>query len=128
MLRFTIAFTLSEEFREIGVMKAIGIRNIKIRGLYLTKYFAISAVGAGIGLMLSYPFGKLLINYSLESIIIDSGNNGFINATCSVLVAAVILLFCLCCTGRVSKTSPVDAVRNGQTGERFHQIRGRQTN
>ncbi len=119
VLRFTIAFTLSEEFREIGVMKAIGIRNIKIRGLYLTKYFAISAVGAGIGLMLSYPFGKLLINYSSESIIIDSGNNGFINAACSVLVAAVILLFCLCCTGRVSKMSPVDAVRNGQTGERF---------
>ena len=37
ILRFTIAFTLSEEFREIGVMKAIGIRNLKIRSLYLVK-------------------------------------------------------------------------------------------
>lgn len=119
VLRFTIAFTLSEEFREIGVMKAIGIRNIKIRGLYLTKYFAISVVGAGIGLILSYPFGKMLINYSSESIIIDISNNGFVNAACAVLVAAVILLFCLGCTGRVSKMSPIDAVRNGQTGERF---------
>lgn len=119
VLRFTIAFTLSEEFREIGVMKAIGIRNIKIRGLYLTKYFAISVVGAALGLILSYPFGKMLINYSSESIIIDSGNNGFINAACAVLTAAVILLFCLSCTGRVSKMSPIDAVRNGQTGERF---------
>ena len=119
VLRFTIAFTLSEEFREIGVMKAIGIRNIKIRGLYLTKYFAISVVGTGIGLILSYPFGKMLINYSSESIIIGSGNNGFINVICAVLTAAVILLFCLGCTGRVSKMSPVDAVRNGQTGERF---------
>lgn len=119
VLRFTIAFTLSEEFREIGVMKAIGIRNIKIRGLYLTKYFAISVVGAALGLILSYPFGKMLINYSSESIVIDSVNNGFINAACAVLVAAVILLFCLSCTGRVSKMSPIDAVRNGQTGERF---------
>lgn len=119
VLRFTIAFTLSEEFREIGVMKAIGIRNIKIRGLYLTKYFAISVVGAALGLILSYPFGKMLINYSSESIVIDSGNNGFINAACAVLVAVVILLFCLGCTGRVSKMSPIDAVRNGQTGERF---------
>ena len=119
VLRFTIAFTLSEEFREIGVMKAIGIRNIKIRGLYLTKYFAISDIGAALGLILSYPFGKMLINYSSESIIIDSGNNGFINAVCAVLTAAVILLFCLGCTGRVSKMSPIDAVRNGQTGERF---------
>lgn len=118
-LRFTIAFTLSEEFREIGVMKAIGIRNIKIRGLYLTKYFAISVVGAALGLILSYPFGKMLISYSSESIIIDSSNNGFVNIACAVLTAAVILLFCLSCTGRVSKMSPIDAVRNGQTGERF---------
>ena len=119
VLRFTIAFTLSEEFREIGVMKAIGIRNIKIRGLYLTKYFAISVVGAALGLILSYPFGKMLISYSSESIIIDSSNNGFVNIACAVLTAAVILLFCLGCTGRVSKMSPIDAVRNGQTGERF---------
>ena len=42
ILRFTIHFTMSEEFREIGVMKAIGITTSKIRGLYLIKYFVIS--------------------------------------------------------------------------------------
>lgn len=119
VLRFTIAFTLSEEFREIGAMKAIGIRNIKIRGLYLTKYFAISVVGAAVGLVLSYPFGKMLMSISTGTIIIDSSSNAFVNIGCAVLVAAVILLFCLGCTGRVSKMSPIDAVRNGQTGERF---------
>ena len=119
VLRFTIAFTLSEEFREIGVMKAIGIRNIKIRGLYLTKYFAISVVGAAIGFVFSYPFGKMLMSLSTDSIIINERNTAFVNVICAVLVAAVILLFCLGCTGRVSKMSPVDAVRNGQTGERF---------
>ena len=119
VLRFTIAFTLSEEFREIGVMKAIGIRNLKIRGLYLTKYAAISVVGVALGLILSYPFGKMLMGFSTESIIIDSGNNAFVNIICVILTAAVILLFCLGCTGRVSKMSPIDAVRNGQTGERF---------
>ena len=29
ILRFTIVFTLNEEFREIGIMKAIGIKRIK---------------------------------------------------------------------------------------------------
>ncbi len=119
VLRFTIAFTLSEEFREIGVMKAIGIRNIKIRGLYLTKYFAISVVGAAIGLVFSYPFGNMLMSLSTNSIIINERNTIFVNVICAVLVAAIILLFCLGCTGRVSKMSPIDAVRNGQTGERF---------
>ena len=119
VLRFTIAFTLSEEFREIGVMKAIGIRNIKIRGLYLTKYFAISVVGAAIGLVFSYPFGNMLMSLSTNSIIINERNTIFVNVICAVLVAAIILLFCLGCTGRVSKMSPIDAVRNGQTGECF---------
>ena len=119
VLRFTIAFTLSEEFREIGVMKAIGIRNIKIRGLYLTKYFAISVVGAAIGLVFSYPFGNMLMSLSTNSIIINERNTIFVNVICAVLVTAIILLFCLGCTGRVSKMSPIDAVRNGQTGERF---------
>lgn len=119
VLRFTITFTLSEEFREIGVMKAIGIRDIKIRGLYLTKYAALSVIGAGIGLILSYPFGEMLMSLSSKSMIISSRNTAFINVACAALVAAVILLFCLGCTGRVGKMTPIDAVRNGQTGERF---------
>ena len=46
ILRFTISFTLSEEYRQIGIMKAIGIPDGKIRSLYLVKYLAISVLGA----------------------------------------------------------------------------------
>lgn len=119
VLRFTITFTLSEEFREIGVMKAIGIGNMKIRGLYLVKYAALSVLGAVIGLALSFPFGKMLMNVSSKSVIISSQNTAFINVICAVFVVAVILLFCFGCTGKVKKMTPIDAIRNGQTGERF---------
>lgn len=119
VLRFAITFTLSEEFREIGVMKAIGIRNIKIRGLYLIKYAALAVIGSAVGLALSFPFGEILMGVSSQSIIISSQNTVFINVVCTILVVAVILLFCLGCTGGVSKMTPIDAVRNGQTGERF---------
>lgn len=61
ILRFTIHFTMSEEFREIGVMKAIGITNRKIRGLYIVKYFAISVVGATTGFVCSIPFGQMMM-------------------------------------------------------------------
>lgn len=119
VLRFTITFTLSEEFREIGVMKAIGISNRKIRGLYLVKYAALSSIGAIIGLVLSYPFGRMLMSVSSKSVIISNQNPFFINVFCALLVVAVILLFCYSCTGKVKKMTPVDAIRNGQTGERF---------
>ncbi len=119
VLRFTITFTLSEEFREIGVMKAIGIGNLKIRGLYLVKYTALSVIGAVIGLVLSFPFGEMLMSVSSKSIIISNQNPIFINIICAAFVIAVILLFCYGCTGKVKKMTPIDAIRNGQTGERF---------
>lgn len=119
ILRFTIAFTLSEEFREIGIMKAIGIRNLKIRGLYLAKYAALSVVGAVIGLALSFPFSEMLMSVSTKSFIINNRNAAFANVLCAVLMVVVIMLFCYVCTGKVGKMSPIDAVRNGQTGERF---------
>lgn len=119
VLRFTITFTLSEEFREIGVMKAIGISNFKIRGLYLVKYMGVSAIGAAIGLVLSFPFGEMLMSVSSQSIIVGNQSPILVNILCSVLVIAVILLFCYGCTGKVKEMTPIDAIRNGQTGERF---------
>ncbi|MGN0696384.1 MAG: ABC transporter permease [Oscillospiraceae bacterium] len=119
VLRFTITFTLSEEFREIGVMKAIGIGNFKIRGLYLVKYAGLSVIGSVIGLLLSFPFGEMLMSVSSKSVIISNQNPFFINIICTIFVVAVILLFCYGCTGKVKKMTPIDAIRNGQTGERF---------
>lgn len=119
VLRFTITFTLSEEFREIGVMKAIGIGNFKIRGLYLVKYAGLSLIGSLIGLALSFPFGEMLISVSSKSVIISNQNPFFINIICTLFVVAVILLFCYGCTGKVRKMTPIDAIRNGQMGERF---------
>ncbi|MBQ3544315.1 MAG: ABC transporter permease [Lachnospiraceae bacterium] len=119
VLRFTIFFTLSEEFREIGVMKAIGIKNTKIRGVYLVKYAALSIIGAAIGLIFSFPFGEMLMNVSAQTIIVQSNNTILVNIICAVVVIAVILMFCYGCTGIVKKMTPIDAIRNGQTGERF---------
>ncbi len=119
VLRFTISFTLSEEFREIGVMKAIGIDNFKIRTLYLVKYMGISIIGAAVGLALSFPFGKMIMGVSSQTIIVGNQSPILVNILCAVLVIAVIMLFCYGCTGKVKKLTPIDAIRNGQTGERF---------
>ena len=119
VLRFTITFTLAEEFREIGVMKAIGIKNRKIRGLYLVKYALLAVIGAVIGLVFSYPFGTMLMKVSSKSVILTGENAYAVNVLCSVAVVAVILLFSYGCTRKVTGFTPVDAIRNGQTGERF---------
>lgn len=120
VLRFTIGFTIAEEFREIGVMKAIGLKNNSIRLLYLAKYFCIAFVGAVIGYFLNIPFGKMLIKSISENMVLEDQNSAVIGALCCVAVVLVILFFSWNCTGKIKKLSPIDAVRSGQTGERFH--------
>ena len=119
VLRFSSAFTLTEEYREIGVMKAIGIPNIKIRSLYLIKYFMLALMGAAIGFGASIPFGEMLLQSVSQSMVMGNDNSFLINILCSVAVILLILLFCYTCTGKVKKYTPVDAIRNGTTGERF---------
>ncbi len=119
ILRFTINFTLSEELREIGVMKAIGITNRKIRGLYIIKYFAISVVGTAIGFVLSIPFGKLLIQDVSRNIILGSSDRIQINLISSVGTALIVVLFCYLCTRKIKKLSPIDSIRSGESSERY---------
>jgi putative ABC transport system permease protein len=76
-------------------------------------------IGATVGLLLSFPFAKMLMNVSAQTIIVGNQSKVLINILCAIIVIAVILLFCYGCTSRVNKMTPIDAIRNGQTGERF---------
>lgn len=119
VLRFTIGFTIAEEFREIGVMKAMGLKNSSIRLLYLTKYIGISAIGAFIGCIAGIPFGNMLIKSVIRKMYFSADNTVLLGILCSLGVVLVILLFSWRCTAKIKKLSPIDAVRSGQTGERF---------
>lgn len=121
VLRFTIVFTLQEDYREIGIMKAIGIRDRGIKGLYLVKYLALSVIGSVIGLLLSIPFGKELLDRTVVYIVVEqSYQNRMVNVACAAGVVLVVMTFCYVSTGRLEKISVMEAVRCGLTGERFH--------
>ncbi len=120
VLRFTIVFTLQEDYREIGIMKAIGMRDAGIRWLYMIKYFAISVVGAASGLLLSFPFGNLLLKQTVQSIVVkNAGANLGLPLGCAALIVLIVLGFCYWNTGKLKKYSAMDAIRSGSDGERF---------
>ena len=119
VLRFTIRFTIAEEFREIGVMKDIGLNNSSIRMLYLVKYLGITLAGAVIGYFGSVPFGNLLLKSVSENMVLGNDNGMIISVVCCIAVVLIIMLFGWSSTRRIEKLSAIDAVRSGQTGERF---------
>ncbi|MBR1663175.1 MAG: FtsX-like permease family protein [Ruminococcus sp.] len=119
VLRFTINFTITEEFREIGVMKAVGLKNRSVRGLYLVKYLGISLVGTLVGFVLSFPLGRMLMDSVNKKIVLENDSSVLVSLLCCAAVVMIIMLFSYRCTRKIKKLSPIDAVRNGQTGERF---------
>lgn len=119
-LRFTIVSTLQDDYREIGVMKAIGFKSAAIKGLYLTKYLGLAVVGGCIGFISSMPLTGLMSRNISQYIILPEGPVSVIVAVCSaVAIVAVTLLFCNLCMRKINKASAIDAIRQGQTGERF---------
>lgn len=119
ILKFIMTFTINEEYREIGVMKAIGIKTKNIRGLYIIKYLVLSLLGATIGFFLSITLGNILIKSTTENMVLGSTNAITINIIGSLLIVFITILFAYIYTGKVKKATPVDAIRNGQTGERY---------
>ncbi|MBQ4105148.1 MAG: ABC transporter permease [Clostridia bacterium] len=119
VLKHTIGFTIAEEFREIGVMKAIGMKNSSIRILYLIKYFAITVIGSALGFVLSVPFSYMMLKSVSESMYLESENSIIVGLLGTLLVVGLTMFFCWNSTSKIKKLTPIDAVRNGQTGERF---------
>ncbi len=116
-LRFTLITTIEEDYREIGVMKAIGIQNSNIQNLYLTKYLLIASLASSLGYILSLFIGSFFtkninlymgtVNKSTFSILIP-----FIG---SVLVFVSIVFFCKIILKKLKKISAVDALRSSKS-------------
>lgn len=124
ILRFTLVFTIQEDYREIGVMKAIGIKNRAIRRLYIIKYFAISLIGGAIGFALSFIYSGVMLKSISSLFVLQSSRLCLLlSALSSVLVVVFSILFCFICTNKINKISVIDAIRQGNTGERFSKSR-----
>ncbi|CUO55984.1 FtsX-like permease family protein [Eubacterium sp. BIOML-A1] len=120
VLRFTLVFTIEEEYREIGIMKAMGLRNFAIKKLYLIKYILIVVIGAAAGLGASIPVSRMMVaSVSGNMIMEDTRVNLWVNGVCTLLIVILVMFFCYSCTRKLNKISAISAIRGGQSGERY---------
>lgn len=70
VLKFTISFTMQEDYKEIGIMKAIGLKNWDIKKIYMVKYLGLSVVGSFPGFLLSIPFQALMLNQVVVNVVL----------------------------------------------------------
>ena len=120
ILKFTITFTLQEEFKEIGVMKAIGISSFAIRGIYLCKYFAVSVAGALLGAVFSIPFSNFMMKSIEKNMYMPRAQgNLLLCLSCGCIIVFLVMGFCYICTGKIRRLTVMEAVKSGSNGERY---------
>lgn len=113
-LRFTILATLEEDTREIGVMKAIGIKKEDIRRIYLAKY----VVMAGLASALGYICSLLLIPGLSGSLTLYLGEgrddlfHHLVPIFASASLSLIVITSCLVVLRRLSEISAVEALRS----------------
>lgn len=122
-LRFTMLTTIEEDYREIGVMKAIGISNRDIRTLYMIKYIVLSALACVLG----YFFSLLIGNTFTANITLYMGSakktvwNWILPIFGVGLVFGAIVLFCMIILRRFHHITALEALRFGIISNTYRQ-------
>ncbi|MFD3445955.1 ABC transporter permease [Microbacteriaceae bacterium 4G12] len=118
-LRLTILATIEEEYREIGVMKAIGIDEHYIKRIYLFKYIVLAVLASIAGYLGSLFISPLFI----KNIMLYIGNTSdnllhqivpFISVT---IIFFIVVFFCRLTLRRFNKITTVEALRAGSIGD-----------
>lgn len=119
-IRFTLLAKIEDDYREIGVMKAIGLRVSDIKKIYIAKYAAIATGGCILGFALSFVFKGML----LENIRLYMGESERSSFALLFGIVGVLLVFLAIIAyvnhvlTRFRKISAAEAIRFGTSQDR----------
>ncbi|MED0948985.1 ABC transporter permease [Bacillus mobilis] len=113
-IRFTIMTSMEEDYREIGVMKAIGITSKEIQKLYVTKYVVIAASGCICGYILSLFVTKIFT--SNISLYMGTANTSVLHFVVPLIVTTLlflaVILFCRIILRNFRRITAIDVLRS----------------
>lgn len=116
-LRFTLIATMEEDYREIGIMKAIGIGQHDIRRIYLAKYIVMAAIASVCGYLVS--LGVMRLFTANISLYLGAAPNSWVQVVVPVVVVSllfvVVVFFCRIILRRFNRITAVEALRSGTT-------------
>lgn len=114
-LRFIMIASIEEDYREIGVMKAVGISASDIRRIYLAKYALTGAAASLLGFALSHVFSPVFNSNILLYIGRASGTaiQQLLPFAAACVIAFIVLVSCLIILRRFGRISAVEALRSG---------------
>ena len=120
LLRFTINTTIQEDYKEIGIMRAIGLPDQSVITVYLVKYLTIAVLGSMIGTCAGLPFGELMMGALRKNIVMNPGSDlPIIPVLSAICIVIILFLFCRYSAYKILQLSAIQAIRNGSSGKRY---------
>lgn len=119
-VKFTIMAALEEDISEIGTMKAIGLKFVDIRNLYLSKYRLLALISVVVGYILALFFSNIFT----EHITATFGEMGMSPLAIILSLVAVFLVFllinfkCKRILKKIKRITVVDALVSGKGFEK----------
>jgi putative ABC transport system permease protein len=117
-LRFSFLTAVEQDYREIGVLKAIGVSPRDVRRIYLTKYTLLATVATALGLLGGWALTPLLTrNISRYMGASSSIWNTIVPLLAAASVLLALVLFVALLLVRFRRISAVTALSSGPTGQ-----------
>jgi putative ABC transport system permease protein len=118
-LRFSFLTAAEQDYREIGVLKAIGVAPRDVRRIYLTKYALLASIATLLGLLGGWALTPLLTrNITRYMGSAPSVWNAIVPLIAAAAVLAALVLFVLVLLRRFKQISAVAALSSGATSQR----------
>ncbi len=118
-IRFTMLATIEEDYREISVMKAIGVSGRDIRTLYLSKYVVIAGLACIVGYLSSIYVNRLFTSNIM--LYMGSAPATWLNEALSlfavITIFAIVLGCCILVLRRFNQISAIEGLRSGSLGD-----------
>ncbi len=120
-VRFTLLSKIEEDYREIAVLKALGVRISDIRLMYIYNYGFLALLGIILGSIISLAFIKPLNS----EIVLNFGESGSqvlalgLSIFTNLLLFLTIILFIVIILKRFNKISTIQALKFGYTGNKW---------
>lgn len=119
-IRFTLLARIEDDYREIGTMKAIGMRLMDIKKIYLAKYAVITAAGCILGTLLSFASKNILLE-NIRAYMGESKNASYaqlFGIIGALLIFLTVIAYVNGVLNRFRKISAAGAIRFGISGEK----------
>jgi len=118
-LRFIVLAAIEEDYREIGVMKAVGIAKKDIKRIFLIKYTALGVLASLPGYLLSLFVQPLLLSdmFLYMGSAPKTSLQLLIPFAAAASIALMVLVSCLIIIRRFDRISAVEAFRSASFGE-----------